>query len=125
MVARLGADAVLLAHFAFIVFVVAGGLLVVRFPAVAWLHLPAVAWAVFVEATGRICPLTFVENALRAAAGDAGYPGDFVAHYLLRAIYPEGLTRGTQALVAVVVLTVNVAVYARWLAHRPRARAGR
>jgi uncharacterized protein DUF2784 len=121
MLARLGADAVLLVHFAFIVFVLAGGLLVLRHPALAWLHVPAVAWAVVVEVTGRICPLTYVENALRTAAGLAGYPGDFLSHYLLRAIYPDGLTRTIQTLLAVVVIVANGAIYA-WIVHRLRAR---
>ena len=83
MFAHVAADAVLLIHFGFIVFVLLGGLLVLRVPALAWLHLPAIAWAVFVEATARICPLTYVENALRAKAGLAGYRGDFLSHYLL------------------------------------------
>jgi uncharacterized protein DUF2784 len=121
MLARIGADAVLLVHFAFIVFVLLGGLLVLRSGALAWLHLPAVAWAVFVEATGRICPLTYVENALRARAGLAGYRGDFLSHYLLQAIYPAGIMRGTQALLAVIVVAVNAAIYVRWLRQR-RAR---
>jgi len=118
VLARLAADVVLLAHFAFIVFVLIGGVLVWRSPKLAWLHVPAIVWAVFVEATGRICPLTPLENRLRLASGEAGYGGDFVSHYLLRLIYPEGLTRDVQIALALVVVAVNVAVYARWLLRR-------
>ncbi|HWD35135.1 MAG TPA: DUF2784 domain-containing protein, partial [Casimicrobiaceae bacterium] len=75
MLARVGADVVLLAHFMFIVFALIGGVLVWRRPKLAWLHMPAVAWAIFVEATGRICPLTPLENRLRLASGEAGYAG--------------------------------------------------
>ena len=122
MLAHLAADVVLLAHFAFIVFVVIGGLLVLRLPRFAWLHVPAIAWAVFVEATGRICPLTYVENAFRAHAGLAGYGGDFLSHYLLRLIYPAGLTPATQGVLALIVVAVNAAIYARWFARRQQRR---
>lgn len=113
MLYRLAADAVLLAHLGFIVFVLLGGLFVVRRRALMLLHLPAVAWAVFVEASGRLCPLTFVENQLRAAAGASGYAGGFVEHYLLGVIYPEGLSRPVQYFLAVVVVAINAALYAR------------
>ena len=122
MLAHLAADVVLLAHFAFIVFVVIGGLLVLRLPRFAWLHVPAIAWAVFVEATGRICPLTYVDNAFRAHAGLAGYGGDFLSHYLLRLIYPAGLTPATQGVLALIVVAVNAAIYARWFARRQQRR---
>ena len=118
MLARLAPDVVLLAHFVFIVFVLIGGVLAWRSPKLAWLHVPAIVWAVFVEATGRICPLTPLENRLRLASGEAGYGGDFVSHYLLRLIYPEWLTRDVQIALALVVVAVNVAVYARWLLRR-------
>lgn len=122
MLARLAADAVLLAHLAFIVFVLIGGILVWRIPSLAWLHAPAIAWAVFVEAAGRICPLTPLENRLRLASGEAGYGGDFVSHYLLRLIYPEGLTRAVQIALVLVVVAVNVAVYSRWLLRKRTAQ---
>jgi uncharacterized protein DUF2784 len=122
MLANFAADTVLLVHVAFIVFVLAGGLLVLRIPSLAWLHLPAVAWAIFVEATGRICPLTYVENHLRATAAMNGDAGDFLWRYLLRVIYPAGLTHETQMMLALIVVAINVAVYAAWLAHRARAR---
>ena len=131
MLARFAADAVLVAHLAFIVFVVAGALLAFRWRAVLAAHVPGVAWAVFVEATGRICPLTYVENALRIKGGASGYPGDFVEHYLLRVIYPAGLTRDVQFALAALVIVVNAALYAAlWRTWRRRApkvasRAGR
>ncbi len=121
MIARLGADAVLLLHAAFLLFVVLGGLLVLRFPRLAWLHLPAVAWGILIELYGWLCPLTTLENRLLQAAGDAGYGGGFVEHYLLPLIYPPGLTRGVQFLLAGVVLVVNVAIYG-WLWRRRRGR---
>lgn len=109
---RLAADAVVLAHGAFILFAVLGGLLALRWRWLALLHLPAAAWAVFIEATGRICPLTPLEVSLRIAAGDAGYDGGFVEYYLIPIIYPAGLTRGVQFALAALVLAVNLAVYA-------------
>lgn len=118
MLARIAADGVLVVHLAFIAFVIFGGLLALRWRRVVLVHAPAVAWAVFVEMTGTICPLTFVENRLRAAAGLTGYAGDFVGHYLMRVIYPAGLTHATQMLLAVVVIVVNVAIYAAML--RPK-----
>src|SRR5512137_1577435 len=96
MLFRFAADAVLLLHFLFIAFVVAGGLLAVWSRRVVFIHLPAVAWGVFVELTGRVCPLTYLENTLRIKAGIAGYSESFVEHYLLRIIYPDGLTREIQ-----------------------------
>ena len=124
---RFAADFVLLVHLGFILFVILGGLLVVRWRALMLVHVPAVAWAVFVEATGTICPLTFVENSLRVAAGASGYPGGFIEHYLLGVIYPEGLSRPMQYLLALLVVAVNAAVYAcllraRHAQHRMQTR---
>lgn len=127
--AAIAADGVLVLHLAFIVFVLCGGFLVLRWRHLALLHVPAVAWAGFVELSGVICPLTFVENRLRTAAGLSGYAGDFVGHYLLRVIYPAGLTRATQLGLALVVIVVNVAIYAAILranrANAPLRRATR
>ena len=123
MSARLAADAVLLAHLLFIVFVVAGGLLVLRWPRLAILHLPAAAWGVAIEATGGLCPLTTLENRLRGAAGEAGYPGGFVEHYLLPVVYPAGLDRRVQLLLAGAVLAINAAIYG-WLLWRRRRALG-
>lgn len=122
MLYRIGADAVLLLHLAFIVFALLGGLLVLRWRWLAALHLPAAAWAAFIELTGRLCPLTGWENALRRQAGDAGYAGGFVEHYLLPVIYPAGLTRELQFWLAGVVLTVNLVVYLALLRRLRRRR---
>jgi hypothetical protein len=121
---RLLADAVVLFHLAFVAFAVAGGLLVLRWRWVALLHLPALAWAAFVEFTGRICPLTPLENTLRAAAGGAGYAGGFVEHYLLPMLYPADLTRELQWTLGTGLVLFNVAVYAAvcWQARRRALR---
>ena len=108
---RFAADAVLAVHLAFVLFVVCGGLLVLRAPRLAWLHLPAVAWAAFVELSGSICPLTPLEVALRRGAGDAGYGGDFVEHYLIALLYPAGLTRELQMVLGAAVVLINLVVY--------------
>ncbi|HET9764827.1 MAG TPA: DUF2784 domain-containing protein [Casimicrobiaceae bacterium] len=121
---RLAADAVLLLHLAFVLFVLFGGALVLRWPRLAWLHLPAVAWGVIVEATGWICPLTPLENTLRRSAGESGYAGDFVTHYVGVLLYPEDLTRGTQIVFALAVIGLNVFFYAVLLLRR-RRRADR
>jgi len=112
------ADLVVIVHGLFILFVVAGGLLVLRWPRVAWLHLPAAAWGVLIEWSGWICPLTPLENTLRQAAGQAGYSGGFVERYLLPLIYPAGLTPAVQLWLGAVVLALNVAVYALWWRRR-------
>ncbi|HTS20788.1 MAG TPA: DUF2784 domain-containing protein [Casimicrobiaceae bacterium] len=119
---RIAADAVLLVHLIFIAFVALGGLLVLRWPLLAWLHLPAVFWGALVEAMGWICPLTPLEDSLRRAAGGAGYAGDFVEHYLVALIYPDWLTRGTQMLLALLVVGVNALVYG-FVVLRMRDRA--
>lgn len=113
------ADLILLLHLAFIVFVMAGGLLALRWPRAAWLHLPAAAWGAAVEFFGWICPLTPLENHLRAAGGEAYTQGDFIARILLPLIYPDGLTRNVQLLLGAVVLVANVAIYA-WVLRRRR-----
>jgi len=117
---RLLADAVVGIHFAFVVFVIAGGLLVLRWPRVAMLHLPCAAWGVVVELAGLACPLTPLEHALRLRGGQAGYEGGFVEHYILPVLYPAGLTRRLQLTLGVVTLVVNVLFY--WLAWRRNRR---
>lgn len=114
------ADLVVAVHFAFILFAVAGGLFVPRWPRLAWLHLPAALWGAAVVAFGWICPLTPLENRLRAAAGEAGYAGGFIERYLLPLIYPPGLTRGMQVALGVALLLFNLAVYARAWRRRER-----
>ncbi len=121
---RVAEDALLLLHLAFILFAVFGGAFAARWRWTPVLHLPAVAWAVFVELSGRICPLTYLENSLRRGAGQSGYPGDFVQHYILALIYPAGLTREIQFMLAVMVAVINVVFYV-WIVLRWRAPAGR
>lgn len=125
MLARVLADATVAFHFAFILFVVFGGALVWRRTAWAWLHVPAVAWVAWLEFTHAICPLTPLENALRARAGDAGYAGGFIQHYLEPVIYPGGLTPRLQLVLGALVVALNVVVYAlawRRAAARERTR---
>jgi hypothetical protein len=105
------ADAVLVVHGLFIVWAAVGGLAVWRWPRLAIAHLPALAWAVWIEASGGICPLTPLENSLRRAAGQVGYSGGFIDHYLGPIVYPAGLTRETQWLVAGALLLVNAVAY--------------
>jgi len=121
MLYRAAADSVLVLHAAFVLFVMAGGLFVLQWPRLAWLHLPAVVWAAFVEFTGRICPLTPLEVTLRQRAGDAGYAGDFVEHYIGSLLYPDGLTRDTQTTLGALVIAVNVLIYVA-VAMRSRRR---
>ncbi|MCQ4319855.1 DUF2784 family protein [Stutzerimonas stutzeri] len=111
MLYRLGADAVLLLHLAFIVFVLLGGLLVAWKRGFLLLHLPAIAWGLFVELSGRPCPLTHWENLLRRLAGNAGYEAGFIEHYLLPLIYPAWLSVPVQYLLAAVVVLVNALIY--------------
>lgn len=108
---RLLANAVVAVHALFIVFVVFGGFLVWRWRWVAALHVPCAVWGVLIEYRGWICPLTPLENQLRAKAGEQGYGGGFVEHYLLPAIYPSGLTPRVQALLGTAVLAVNLFAY--------------
>jgi hypothetical protein len=116
------ADAVLVVHGLFIVFVLLGGLSVLWRGAMAWLHLPAVAWGVWVSWSGSYCPLTPIEQSLRLAAGQAGYEGGFIEHYLTAAIYPEGLTPDQQIVFAAIVVAINLLVYGLVLARAARRR---
>jgi hypothetical protein len=111
MLYRIGADAVLMLHLGFILFVLLGGLLVAWKRGFLLLHLPAMAWGIFVELSGRPCPLTHWENLLRRLAGDAGYEAGFVEHYLLPLIYPAWLSVPVQYLLAAVVVVVNQLIY--------------
>jgi hypothetical protein len=111
------ADLVLIVHLAFVVFVLCGGLLVLRWRWIAWLHMPAAVWGAVVEFTGWICPLTPLENWLRTKGGEAGYAGDFIARYLSAILYPDALTRDAQVIFGALVLVVNLAIYG-WLWRR-------
>jgi hypothetical protein len=106
------ADGVLLVHFAFVLFVALGGLLVLRRPRVAWAHVPAAIWGVAIEFAGGICPLTPLENQLRVRAGESPYHGDFVARYVMPVLYPDGLTREAQIALGTLALAGNVVLYA-------------
>ncbi len=112
MIYRVLADLVLVIHLAFVLFVVLGGLLVPRWPRLAWLHLPAAVWGVLIEYSGWICPLTPLENSFRVRGGEAGYSGGFIQHYIQPTLYPSGLTRSTQLVLGSVVLLLNLAAYA-------------
>jgi Protein of Unknown function (DUF2784) len=111
------ADAAVVLHLAFVLFVLFGGLLVLRWPRMRWLHLPAAAWGILVEYTGWFCPLTPIENWLRERAGQTGYHSDFIAHYLLPILYPDGLTDNIQVVLGTVALLVNLGLYG-WLWQR-------
>ena len=117
------ADAVLLLHLGFILFVVFGALLVARRRRWLAVHLAAAAWGVLVEATGAVCPLTWAEVHFRQLAGEAGYQGSFVDHYLLPLIYPAGLTRDMQLVLGAGVLAVNAVLYAWIWRRRPHRTA--
>jgi hypothetical protein len=122
MLFRSLADLVVVAHLAFVAFAVLGGLAALKWPRVAWIHLPAVAWAALIEFAGWVCPLTPLENALRRAGGQAGYAGGFVERYLVPVLYPADLTRAVQIGLGTAVLLLNTLVY--WqVARRRRGRA--
>lgn len=114
------ADTVVLLHLAFIAFAVLGGLLVLRWVWAAWLHLPALAWGTWIEFSGGICPLTPLENSLRAAAGRAVYSQGFIERYIVPLIYPGELTRELQFVLGGVLVGINLAVYALVLYRRAR-----
>ena len=111
MAYRAAADAILVTHFTFVLFAILGAFLVLRWPRLAWLHIPAVVWAAFVEFSGTICPLTPLEVILRRQAGGAGYAGGFIEHYVVSLLYPEGLARDTQTILGAIVVVINAAIY--------------
>jgi hypothetical protein len=123
MIYRLLADAVVLLHLAFVFFVFLGGLLVLRRPRLLWVHLPAVAWGAWVEFTGRVCPLTPLENWLRRRGGGPGYASDFIEHYIEPILYPPSLTVKAQWVLGAVVVAANVIVYLAVLRRRRARRA--
>jgi hypothetical protein len=115
------ADLVVLLHFLFVLFVVCGGVLAFWWPRSVWLHVPAVIWGALIEFSGWICPLTPLENRLRRAEGTTGYEGDFIAHYILPALYPDGLTRRHQLILGGLALAINLGVYALVFARHRRS----
>ena len=118
------ADAVLILHLAFIAFATLGALAVWRWPCMAWLQVPTLAWAAYVVLAGDTCPLTPLENSLRRAGGEAGYGRSFIEHYLLPLIYPDAVQgemgRGVQAALGAGLLLFNLGVYAMLLRRRAR-----
>jgi hypothetical protein len=124
MAYRILADLILVLHLGFIVFVMAGGFLVLRRRRVAWIHVPAVVWAVLIEFMGWLCPLTPLEIWARTQAGETGYSGGFVEHYLLPVVYPASLTHEVQIALGAGVLLANALIYA-WITVRLRRAAKR
>lgn len=124
MIHRLLADVVLVLHLAFVVFVVLGGLLVLRWPRLAWIHVPVALYGALIEFIGWVCPLTPLENDLRQRGGEAGYEGGFVEHYVLALLYPSGLSHEMQIALGVLVLLVNGAVYTLVYRRFRRGRGG-
>ena len=124
MAYSLAADAVVVLHLLFIALAVFGGIAVLWVPKFAWLHLPALAWAVWISATHGICPLTPLENSLRRLAGEAGYPESFIDHYLMPVIYPSGLTPAHQTWIAIVLAASNALLYGWALSRALRASPG-
>jgi len=123
MTYRLLADLVVLAHFGFILFVVLGGALALRWPKISWVHLPAVGWGALVEIAGWICPLTPLENRLRILGSNRPYEDSFIANYLIPILYPQELTRTIQYVLALSVVLINAAVYGFVLSrHRSKRR---
>ena len=118
MIYGLLADLVVVLHLAFVVFVVLGGLLVLWKPRIAWVHLPAAAWGAWIEGAGWICPLTPLENWLRRQAGEAAYTSSFVERYIIPTLYPAALSRELQWGLGILVVGVNLAVYAAVIARR-------
>lgn len=116
---RLLADLTLLAHFVFIIFVLLGGLLVLKWPQIAWLHIPAALWGALTEFFSLPCPLTPLEKHFQRLAGDTPYEGDFIARYLLPLIYPAGLTPTVQLVLGAIVVVMNMIIYGWLLTRQP------
>ncbi|HKB81052.1 MAG TPA: DUF2784 domain-containing protein [Thermoanaerobaculia bacterium] len=119
---RMLADLTAIAHLAFVVFVVTGGFLVLRRPWVAWLHVPAAVWGALIEVMNWECPLTGWETDFRIRAGQQGYSGDFLSHWIFGLLYPAGLTRGMQFAIALFVVVLNGGIYALAIARSRRPR---
>ena len=120
---RWAADLVLVAHLAFVAFVAVGGLLVLRWRRLAWVHVPVALWGIAIACVGFVCPLTPLENRLRRLGGEGGYEGGFIEHYVTALLYPAGLTRQAQLVIGALALAINVVVY--WRVARPRRATAR
>jgi hypothetical protein len=116
------ADLVVVLHFLFVLFVVFGGLLVLRWPKVAYVHLPVAVYGALIELVGWICPLTPLEKRLREDAGLEGYEGGFVEHYILPVLYPSGLSRGVQLVLGGLVIGINLIIYGVVMRRRRRRK---
>lgn len=125
MIYRTLADAVLVIHLAFAVFAGIGGLLVLRWRKLAWVHVPCAVWGALIMFAGWICPLTPLENSLRRQGGQAGYEGGFIEHYVVSVLYPRGLTRALQFGIGTGVIVINAAVYGPMIARARRRRRER
>ena len=122
MIYSLLADVIVVAHLIFVLFVIAGAILVWRYPRLAWVHIPAALWGAFIEFAGWICPLTPLENALRQRGGRPSYETSFVEHYVIPVLYPETLSRDVQWILGGLVVAINVLVYSLMLRRRRTAR---
>ena len=116
---------VVLLHAGFVVFVVLGGYLALRWRWLVWIHIPAAIWGVAIEFTGNLCPLTPLENELRLRAGMRGYTGGFIDHYVVAGLYPNGLTRRAQYVLGTLALAINLVAYAVMLRRARQSRAAR
>jgi hypothetical protein len=123
MIYRVLADAVVLFHFSFVLFVILGGFLLRRWPRLVYLHVPIAVWGVLIEFAGWICPLTPLENHLRRLGGEAGYTGGFIDHYIIPVLYPGGLTRTLQYVLGIFALLINILAYVLYFRKR-RAEKG-
>ena len=121
----LAANLILVLHLGFVFFVVLGGLLAIKWRRLAFLHIPAVVWGALIECQGWICPLTPLEQRLRQAAGQAGFEGGFIEHYLLPVLYPGQLNREMQIVLGALVIVINIVLYGWLLARYVRGRQGR
>ncbi len=120
MIYLLLADALVVLHFGFVLFVVLGALTVYRWPKMVWAHIPCALWGAWIELTGGICPLTPIEVRFRRMGGEEGYAGSFIEHYLIPVMYPSGLTRAHQLVLGGLVVVVNLGVYGFLLWRRAR-----
>ena len=120
----LAANLILVLHLGFVFFVVLGGLLAIKWRRLAFLHIPAVVWGALIECQGWICPLTPLEQRLRQAAGQGGYAGGFIEHYLLPVLYPGQLNREMQIVLGALVIVINITLYGWLLARFVRGRQG-
>ncbi len=125
MLYRVLADIVVVIHFAFVLFVVLGGFLVLRWPKLAWVHGPAAIWGTLIEFGGWTCPLTPLENRFRRLGGEAGYEGSFIEQYILSILYPAGLTPGIQIALGIGVLVINAVLYTVIIRRSRRRRAAK